>query len=141
MSKKKIKAAGGLVSNEKDELLMMFRRGKWDLPKGKLDDNETLEVCARREVAEETGINNVSLGRLVGVTHHEYFDKHSNSEILKETYWFAMSAKGETNFIPQTEEDIEKIIWADETALKECMKNTYANIKEIIEKFRTQSTR
>src|SRR5687768_2564827 len=47
-------AAGGLVQNEKEELLMIYRKGKWDLPKGKLDKNEKLEDCALREVMEET---------------------------------------------------------------------------------------
>src|ERR1041385_2734909 len=39
-------AAGGLVLNEKDELLIIFRRGKWDLPKGKVDKGESVEDCA-----------------------------------------------------------------------------------------------
>jgi len=135
MSKKKIIAAGGLVTNEKNELLMMFRRGKWDLPKGKVDEGETLEIAAIREVQEETGIKNISLGKFIDVTNHEYFEKRLNSDVMKETHWFAMHVDGESKLIPQTEEDIEKIIWADEEELKECLKNTYQSIKEIIEKF------
>ncbi|MCW3118909.1 MAG: hydrolase, partial [Chitinophagaceae bacterium] len=56
-----IHAGGGFIVNEKDELLMIFRRGKWDLPKGKQDNGETLEQCAVREVREETGLQNVIL--------------------------------------------------------------------------------
>ena len=62
MAKKTIIAAGGLVLNEKNELLMIFRRGFWDLPKGKVDEGETLEQCAVREVKEETGLQNIRLG-------------------------------------------------------------------------------
>jgi mutator protein MutT len=136
---KKIIAAGGLVINEKNELLLMFRRGKWDLPKGKVDEGEKLETAAVREVQEETGISKLELGNLIGITHHEYFEKKLNEDVMKETHWFAMRADRNENFIPQTEEDIENIIWADEAELKECLKNTYPNIKEIIEKFKEYS--
>jgi len=69
-----IKAGGGIVTNELGELLMIFRRGKWDLPKGKLDAGETIEECALREVNEETGVQNLELGKLIAITQHEYFD-------------------------------------------------------------------
>ena len=50
----------------------MFRRGKWDLPKGKLDPGETLEACALREVREETGVGQLELIKFLLVTEHEY---------------------------------------------------------------------
>ena len=139
MSKKKIVAAGGLITNEKNELLIMFRRGKWDLPKGKVDEGETLEVAALREVEEETGIKNVRLGKLVGVTNHEYFEKRLNEDVIKETHWFEMHANDQEEFVPQTEEDIENIIWADDVKLEECLKNTYPNIIGIVERFKRRS--
>ena len=133
---KKIIAAGGLVTNKNNELLMIFRRGKWDLPKGKLDDGETIEQCALREVEEETGIKDLELGAMLGITYHEYFDKYVNENVIKESHWYLMKAKGNLDTVPQTEEDIEKIIWADENAVKGCMQNTYPNIEEIIKKYR-----
>ncbi len=132
----KIIAAGGLVINEKKELLMIFRRGKWDLPKGKLDKGERPEECALREVKEETGIMNLELGNSAGLTYHKYFDTHLHKDVLKETHWFAMKANSSAKLIPQAEEDIEQIVWADENKLKECLKNTYPNIIEIIGKFK-----
>lgn len=132
----KIIAAGGLVTNEHNELLMIFRRGKWDLPKGKLDEGETIEACAVREVEEETGINNVELGALVGLTYHEYFDRFVNDEAIKETHWYAMKVEGSPTPTPQAEEHIEKIIWADDAAIKECLQNSYQNIIDIIAKFK-----
>ena len=73
-----IRAAGGLVENEKGELLFMLRRGKWDLPKGKLDDNETLSECAVREVKEETGLTQIKAWKEIDITYHTYveFGKH-----------------------------------------------------------------
>ena len=95
MEKKKIIAAGGLVQNEQGELLMIYRRGKWDLPKGKLDKNETIEACAVREVMEETGLTNIELGKWIDTGYHLYFDPYLNEDVIKETHWFAMRAAGQ----------------------------------------------
>src|SRR5450755_2422165 len=79
-----VKTGGGLVKNKAGEVLLIFRRGKWDLPKGKLDDGETLEECAVREVREETGLKQVKIGKEINTTYHTYveFGKH----ILKESH-------------------------------------------------------
>lgn len=132
--KKKLIAGGGLVLNEKGELLMIYRRGKWDLPKGKLDEGETIEDCAVREVMEETGLTSVERGELLEISHHEYFDRHVEEEVIKETHWFAMKAKGEQKLIPQTEEDITDIKWVTAEELEACLENSYANVVELIRK-------
>lgn len=129
---KKIIAAGGLVKNEKGELMMMFRRGYWDLPKGKLDDGETIEECAVREVKEETGLRHIKLGKKIGITHHAYFDVHILSFVKKETHWFEMLAKGNEKLIPQTDEDIVEIKWVRENDMEKYLKQSYKNIVEIV---------
>ncbi len=134
MEKKTIVAAGGLVLNEDGNLLMIYRRGKWDLPKGKLDVGETIEACALREVAEETGLQEVELEKFIGKTYHSYFDKWVGEDVIKETWWYSMKASGKQILVPQTEEDIEQIIWADDAVLRENLQNSYANIIEIVEK-------
>jgi len=134
MGMKTILAAGGLVYNETDELLMIFRRGKWDLPKGKLDEGETIEDCAVREVMEETGLTTVIRGDLIGITYHQYFDKWVKEEVIKETHWYRMQAPGLQQLIPQTEEDIEIIKWVNGKELEDCLKNSYDNIVEILSK-------
>lgn len=125
-----IKAAGGLVKNADDEVLLIFRRGKWDLPKGKLDEGETIEECARREVQEETGLQKLKVGPLIQITYHIYneFGKH----ILKESHWFAMTAKDNEKLVPQTEEDITKIIWAKKEELGKYFENTFPTIVEVL---------
>ena len=102
-------AAGGIVVNPNKEILWIFRRGFWDLPKGKLDPNETIEACALREVMEETGVSNLVLGDLIMTTTHLYHDKYLNTEVEKTTYWYKMSIDQLQEGIPQTEEDIEEI--------------------------------
>jgi 8-oxo-dGTP pyrophosphatase MutT (NUDIX family) len=134
---KTIIAAGGLVFNEKNELLMIFRRGFWDLPKGKLDKGETIESCAVREVEEETGIKNIELGKFAGITKHQYFDKHINEEVMKESHWFVMNISGKQKLIPQTEEDITEIRWVKKSELKIYLNKSYKNIVEIVEKYQS----
>ncbi|WP_207493549.1 NUDIX hydrolase [Aridibaculum aurantiacum] len=126
-------AAGGIVSNEKGEILFQFRRGKWDLPKGKLDEGESIPECAVREVEEETGLKNIQLGELIGVTTHFYIER--NIEIEKETHWYAMKVTGEQQLVPQVEEDIEKLEWVSEHKLQPYLADTYPNIIEIVERY------
>jgi 8-oxo-dGTP pyrophosphatase MutT (NUDIX family) len=129
-----VKAAGGLVQNEEKKMLMIFRRGKWDLPKGKLDKGETLEQCAVREVEEETGLKNIELLSSLLTTFHTY---HEGSKfILKESYWYTMKVKGKQNLQPQTEEDIHEIKWVTTkeaaTIYPECFPSVVDVIKEYV---------
>jgi 8-oxo-dGTP pyrophosphatase MutT (NUDIX family) len=130
-----LKAGGGLVVNDKGEVLLIFRRGKWDLPKGKLDKRETIEECALREVKEETGLKEVELVSPIGITYHTYHE--GTKHILKESHWFRMKAEGNQTLIPQTSEDIQKILWADKKQLKESMKNMFPSVKDVLLKLET----
>jgi len=114
---------------------MIFRRGFWDLPKGKLDKGESIESCAVREVEEETGLRNIELGRFIGITRHQYFDRHINAEAVKESHWFLMNVSGDQKLIPQTEEDIIEIKWVKKSELKVYLDKAYKNIVEIINKY------
>ena len=125
-----IQAAGGLVTNEKNELLIIYRRGKWDLPKGKIDEGETPEQCAVREVAEETGLTGINLLSPFYETFHVYQEYGKN--ILKQTFWYSMSVSGEQNLKPQTEEDIESIRWIEKDEWAAYSTNTYSSIKEVM---------
>jgi 8-oxo-dGTP pyrophosphatase MutT (NUDIX family) len=129
-------AAGGLVTNPKGEILWIYRRGFWDLPKGKLDDGETIQTCAVREVQEETGLQNIQLHSMLCFTNHTYFDPYLNEEVVKRTYWFQMSIPNEQEGIPQSTEDIEKIEWHSLAKARHCLDQTYPNIIEVIEAFR-----
>lgn len=128
---KVIIAGGGLLLNENNELLMIFRRGFWDLPKGKLDDGETIEACALREVEEETGVGNLVSGGLLGITRHQYFDPYIKEEVIKETHWYSMNVKGSPALIPQTEEDITDIRWVPLQDVPALLENSFDTIREI----------
>lgn len=131
-----IQAAGGLVLNEKNEILMIFRRGKWDLPKGKLDKAEKLEDCAVREVEEETGLQNVQLISPLIITYHTY---HEGARfILKESHWYKMKVKGDQKLVPQTEEDIQEIKWVTAKAAKKLFPECFPSVRDVITAFTKQ---
>lgn len=123
---KLIEAAGGLVYNPSGQILAIYRRGSWDLPKGKIDKGEGIEAAAIREVQEETGVQKLELGRPLPTTYHTYRLK-SGKRVLKRTYWFEMKTT-DLKLIPQTEEDIEKAIWID---LKSFLQGPYPMYKTI----------
>ncbi len=129
-----VKAAGGLVHRKK-EILMIFRKGKWDLPKGKLDEGEDLESCAIREVKEETGLLNVQMQKPLLTTFHTYHENRLH--ILKESHWFLMKTSDKHELTPQTEEDIEKCEWLNIDDLSAQIANTYPLVKDVITKART----
>lgn len=139
MQLKKIIAAGGLVLNEQKEILMIFRRGKWDLPKGKLDEGETIEACAVREVMEETGLTKIDLGPLLSITYHTYFDTWLKEEVIKETHWYVMQASSKEPLIPQTAEDIEIIEWVSSANMVDKLTNSYDTIVEVVRKLTDDS--
>lgn len=125
-----IEAAGGLVRNGKDEILVIYRYGKWDLPKGKLEPDESIEVAALREVSEETGITNIHLGDHITDTFHTY--RQGNATILKKTSWFNMFYDGAERLTPQQAEDISIAKWVINSQMPEILNNTYDTIREVL---------
>ncbi len=127
---KLIQTGGGLVKNNHDEILLIFRRGKWDLPKGKLENNETLEECALREVQEETGLQQLKITNKINVTYHVYAE--FGKKILKESHWYTMLSKINEALVPQTEEDITDIKWVKKKDLENCISNSFPTIAAVL---------
>jgi mutator protein MutT len=127
-----IQAGGGVIQNEKNQVLLIYRRKKWDLPKGKLDPGETLEECAVREVKEETGLQSVLLIKKLTVTQHTYLQ--DSIQFIKETHWYLMSATTLENktLTPQLEEEIEKIEWIDIDLLPPYLEDSYPTIRQVL---------
>ena len=129
-----IQAAGGIITR-KESLLFIFRNNKWDLPKGKIDEGETPEAAALREVEEECGIHGHRIIRSLQPGYHIYrspYKKSLGKWIFKKTHWFEMAYEGTGDGIPQTEEGITEIRWFNRNDLNEVMNNTYENLKELL---------
>lgn len=126
-----VKAGGGLVFNKKGEVLFIFRNGKWDLPKGGTEKNETMEETAMREVEEETGVNGLSIVKKLPKTYHVF--KRNGRYKLKQTYWFEMKSDFEGTPEGQIEEGIEKVAWIKPKDIPTILDNSYENIKLLFE--------
>uniref|UniRef100_UPI0040484C87 NUDIX hydrolase n=1 Tax=Flavobacterium sp. TaxID=239 RepID=UPI0040484C87 len=121
------KAGGGLVYNAKGEVLFIFRNGKWDLPKGGTEKNETIEETAMREVEEETGVNGLSIKEKLQKTYHIF--KRNSRYKLKITQWFEMQTNFEGITEGQAEEGIERVEWIHPKDIPTLLENSYENIK------------
>ena len=124
-----VEAAGGIVKNERGEILTIFRNGKWDLPKGKIDKKETHKEAALREVKEETGLKTVRIISPLITTYHIYVRKERL--VLKPTYWFEMFAESSNKLKPETKENISIATWVDAEEMTEVQRNTYTSLAEI----------
>lgn len=129
-----MKAAGGLVINPGQQVMMIFRLGKWDLPKGKLANKESYRAAALREVEEECGISGLTIIGELPETIHVYM--HTNgSWIMKKTCWYLMHAELWENPVPQKEEQILKAVWCDTDGLSSIMKEAYRSIADLLEHY------
>ena len=127
-----IEAAGGLVKSPEESFLFIKRLGKWDLPKGKLEEGEVIEETAVREVEEECGVVVNRLNQKITDTYHMYQSK--GEVILKITYWYSMDVDSERQLTPQTEEDITEARWLTKDELDMVFENTYPSILEVLKK-------
>ncbi len=129
-----IVAAGGLVKNEEDGYLFIYRNDKWDLPKGKVEKYEKIKEAAVREVEEECGIKVGSLGDKICKTYHSYVYK--GEVVLKKTHWFNMRCKGQLKLKPQKEEGITDVRWFKKEHIEPIIANTFPSIMDVLVKER-----
>ncbi len=121
------KAGGGLVYNQKNEVLFIFRNGKWDLPKGGIEKNEKLKETAIREVEEETGIDSLKIIEKLQKTYHIF--KRNGRYKLKITNWYKMKSNSKKTPKPQENEGIECAKWIRQEDIPKLLNNSYENIK------------
>ena len=131
---KEVNAAGGLVSNRRGDFLLISSNGLLELPKGHQEPGEDIEICAVREVQEETGVDQLELRRLICITDHVYL--RDGLWHLKHTWWYDMLYTDPTNLTPQREEDITKAAWVAKSSLPPFLKNTYPSIVEVFREAR-----
>ncbi len=127
-------AAGGVVFSE-DSFLTIYRRGFWDLPKGKIEEGETVKDAAVREVEEETGVNELKLGKHLLRTYHTFRSPKKGTRSLKISDWFEMNTEKRVQLQPQMEEDIELAVWMSEPEIYQKYPLMYKNIVDVFEAY------
>lgn len=125
-----IKAAGGMVINNKKELLMIYRNDMWDLPKGKIEKRESVRATALREVEEECGVAALKINAKLPYTYHIYAEK--GNLILKKSFWYEMSTTDLSTPTPQLDENITKALWLPKKKVEEVLPYAYPNIQELL---------
>jgi 8-oxo-dGTP pyrophosphatase MutT (NUDIX family) len=128
-----IKAAGGLVRNDKDELLMIYRNKHWDLPKGKMEKGETPDETAIREVEEECGIKKLKIKKQLDSSYHIFFK--DNKECMKRSYWFDMTCNDSSIPVPQAEEGIKEAKWMSREDVEIIANKVYPSLQEILKTY------
>lgn len=126
----RIDAAGGVVRNELGEMLFIYRLDRWDLPKGKVEEDEEIESAALREVYEECGV--IASGDIQFLTETWHTYRENDEYLLKRTSWFLMVSSGTQKIIPQTTEGITKASFIAESQLHEILSDTYPSVSEVV---------
>ncbi len=125
-----IEAAGGLVGHPSGKYLFIMRYGRWDLPKGHLEKDETPGECALREVTEECNIKGHKIEGSLPPSYHTYlFD---NKPHMKKTWWYRMSYSGEMITEPQAEEGITHAEWLAPADIARIKSNTFQSLLDLL---------
>ncbi len=128
---KVIEAAGGVVDKE-NKTLLIFRKGYWDIPKGKIDKGEKKRVCAVREVEEETGVKAEIIEKIC-TTWHTYVT--NKKYVLKKTHWYSMKCLDDTNMAPQAEESIKEVKWMTLSDMRAALYDSYRSVRVVIQDY------
>lgn len=105
--------AGGIVfrrtkSGEIEILLIQDAKDRWTIPKGHIEEGETAQQTAKREIGEEAGLTEVDVLGWLGKIHFRY--RRMDKLVLMTTQIYLVRAKGDTNAI-QKEEWMNGIKW------------------------------
>jgi 8-oxo-dGTP pyrophosphatase MutT (NUDIX family) len=128
----RVNAAGGVVCRG-DEILMIYKNGMWDLPKGFVDNGETFEQAACREISEECGIEGQQLDRKLMETWHTY--RYLDRLVLKQSHWYVFHYSGTKNTLPQQEEGILEAVWMSKNQVNTLLDNCYGSVRDVLDYF------
>ena len=132
----KIKTSGGIVIKN-DKILFIYKNGKWDLPKGKLEKGINSRDTAIIEISEETGLPQRDLSILKKLIPTHYHKKVNGVTIVKKTYWYLVEFIGDVNtpLVPDIHEGITDCKWFSLDEIILVLEQSHERIKYLIEFF------
>ena len=132
----KIKTAGGIVLKD-DKILFIYKRGRWDLPKGKVEENASSRKTAKIEISEETGLPKSQLKILKKLIPTHYHKRVDGEVVVKKTEWFLINFNGDENtpLIPDRNEGITECKWFTFDELVLVLEESHERIRYLIEFF------
>lgn len=127
-----VRAAGGIVTDDGGDMLLIRRNGRWDLPKGKVESGETLLQAALRETLEETGISvDIFRAQMLPAKTYHIFNLYGGWH-LKQTSWFPLHAAGRhPQGIAQQEEGITDVVWVSPDEWHRRLSSSYGTLRTL----------
>jgi len=105
--------AGGVIYRRAQDggieiLLIADSKGRWTIPKGHIEENETPRQAAEREIREETGLQKMKVGPWLGKINFRY--RRGRSLVLMTTEIFLVAAEGLTHKV-RKEKWMNNLAW------------------------------
>lgn len=107
-------SAGGVVVRRTKKgwevLLIRDMSGNWTFPKGIIEAKETSVETARREIAEEVAVTDLTLLTQLAPIHYWY---RRNGLIKKTVHYYLFSTDGKERLVAAKQEGVQRADWFD----------------------------
>lgn len=111
MKKKREISSGGIVyKKEKGQIYILIikdPKNKWTFPKGLIEKQEDAFLTAKREIKEETAVDEIIYRKNLGFVTYRYL--YEQTLVYKKVYYFLFELKKKPVLVPQKEEGIKEV--------------------------------
>ena len=133
MNNRLITSGGVVIQNH--QILFIFKNGRWDLPKGHLEEGNSSKETALIEICEETGLPKKNLTVLKKLIPTHYHKRVQGEMIVKKTIWYLVEFNGNMDMplIPDKSEGITECRWFSLNELILVLEESHERIRYLME--------